>query len=345
MKPFRKASPREKLLRRVKNEPDLLKALASGGRLHKDQLEADGLWAAYEELLKPLREQPPFASVRLATYRDYLVLLRLQNQELRRENKALGQDIAKLWHEKTEGVGAAFLKPLLPGLSDVERMAAEQANERTRQAFRAGKQRERAREDWEWLQRKRSRERDSAPDHCFSPNWFEPMPAFGNAKTFGYVQATGRHRKAVGQFLRDIGAQPNRPKGKGRGRPKDLYGFDTNMKVLDQWLGTWLPQEPNRVAVAVMETLVWSASQEFEPAQARLLRELLLRHWRRIAGGITDPALLDEAKFYVEALNSERVWDQLARQAKVHRRRAEEQAVKGPPPPHDFLSEMCARLG
>ena len=93
-------------------------------------------------------------------------------------------------------------------------------------------------------------------------NWLEPMAIFNDGEPCGYVQATGQTRKVIGDFIRSIKAKPtSKLVKKERGKPKDLYGFKTNCRVLDQWLTGWCDQEPEKkYAVVLREALILAAA-------------------------------------------------------------------------------------
>jgi hypothetical protein len=89
-------------------------------------------------------------------------------------------------------------------------------------------------------------------------NWLEPMPIFNEGEPCGYVQATGQRRKRLESFLRSIRAKPTTALAKNqRGKPKHIFGFETNCRVLDQWLGNWCDQRPGqKYEVILKEALI-----------------------------------------------------------------------------------------
>ena len=121
-------------------------------------------------------------------------------------------------------------------------------------------------------------------------NWLEPMPIFNEGEPRGYVQATGQSRKVIKNFLRQIKAKPEgRLTKKQRGRPVQLYGFETNCRVLDQRLGRWCAQNgEQKYDVVLDEALILAnavAKSKKPVIKTRLarLRKILTTHARPVA--------------------------------------------------------------
>jgi len=96
--------------------------------------------------------------------------------------------------------------------------------------------------------RKAKKARDLKPKApSVMKNWLEPMPIFHEGDPCGYVQATGQRRKVIEVLLRRIRSKPETTlTQKQRGKPARLYGFETNCRVLKQWLGEWCDQGPEQ---------------------------------------------------------------------------------------------------
>jgi len=179
----------------------------------RKDLEAKRFATLFEMWIKPERERLKrrLGPSKLDEKRieDSIILAGHQVKELRVWLQAMKQSADEVW--KAGSVDALVLKSLEEG----RRRAAK------------GK-------------------RDRKPDRpCVEKNWLEAMPAFNEGQPCGYVQATGQRRKEIELFLRRIKAKPaGTIRQKGRGRPKLLYGFGTNCRVLKEWFGAWCDQAP-----------------------------------------------------------------------------------------------------
>jgi hypothetical protein len=127
-------------------------------------------------------------------------------------------------------------------------------------------------------QKKATPNRDRKPS-ADSPlkNWLEPMPVYAiyaeKTGQVGYVNATGQRRQRIESYLRTIKAKPVGTLKKARGKPQSLFGFGTNLRVLDKWLGSWCPQDPESKAKTILrEVLILS---ETDTSHARSLPRLL----------------------------------------------------------------------
>jgi len=143
----------------------------------------------------------------------------------------------------------------------------------------------------EWRQQASKRMRDRKPDKpSVQKNWLEAMPVFNEGKPFGYIQATGQRRKVVESFLRRIKAKPiGTIPQKSRGKPKRIYGFETNCRVLEKWLGAWCEQGPEakydlilREALLLAE-VVADAKSPPDCSQLATLRRILTTQTRPAA--------------------------------------------------------------
>ena len=129
------------------------------------------------------------------------------------------------------------------------------------------------------------------------------MPVFSEQKPYGYCQATGQNEKKIRAFLKRIGAKPtDRICRKTKGKPKDVYDFGTNMRVLNQWLSQWTLQSPDLLADIVADTLVLASLQRSSDKQALTLRRGLGRHWKRVINEVVSPDLKKESKEWIEKL-------------------------------------------
>ena len=114
---------------------------------------------------------------------------------------------------------------------------------------------------WELQEAKKKRDlKPAAPG--VTKNWLELMPIYNDGEPCGYVQATGQTRKVIGNFIRSIKAKPtSKLVKKKRGKRKRLHEFETNCRVLDQWLREWCDQEPEKkYAVVLREALILAAA-------------------------------------------------------------------------------------
>jgi hypothetical protein len=201
-----------------------------------------------------------------ADFRSYVILLWLQNKVLRDARKkdasAFEAMEAKLKAVQAEfkSAKAALTDQILQGaeLDDYKKcwfawMCGEEA-----QARKAQERIERKRADWR-AERSREAERQKKKRLAASAElvrnrplgvgmgvgWFAPMPIYNFSpdvnSPWGYCQATGQDRWTVREFLKSKKQQPiATPARKSAGRPLSLYGFDTNLLVLDKWLADWL---------------------------------------------------------------------------------------------------------
>jgi hypothetical protein len=142
-----------------------------------------------------------------------------------------------------------------------------------------------------WLQQETKKKRDrkpKAPD--VTKNWLEPMPIFNGGEPCGYVQATGQRRKVIGNFLRRSLAKPEKTlTKKQRGKPASLYGFETNCRVLEQWLQEWCDQRleqkydlVHKEALFLAEAVAKTKSSVNEKRLAQL-RRIFTTHARSAA--------------------------------------------------------------
>lgn len=110
--------------------------------------------------------------------------------------------------------------------------------------------------------------------------WAKPMTVQD------YVNHTGVSRKTIGEFLREIKAR--KLKGSGAQTEPDLYEFETNLKVLKQWLGTWTAN-PVRKEERAREIMIAAyhgkiASGEGVPYSIVQKLEITLRPWLKDSG-------------------------------------------------------------
>ena len=142
-----------------------------------------------------------------------------------------------------------------------------------------------------WLQQEAKKKRDRKPKAPgVTKNWLEPMPIFNEGEPCGYVQATGQRRKVIENFLRRIRAKSKKTlTKKQRGKPAGLYGFETNCRVLEQWLREWCDQRPEqkhdivlKEALLLAEVVAKSKSSVNEKRLARV-RRIFTTHARSAA--------------------------------------------------------------
>jgi hypothetical protein len=127
--------------------------------------------------------------------------------------------------------------------------------------------------------------------------------AHNESAPWGYCHATGQDRWKVKDFLREKRQTPVDKGGrKSAGRPLALYGFKTNLLVLDKWLGDWLLNsptnewqhqdsekpgktfwvpKPERVCTVIDRLLYFTAIYKHTDEQAEQFRAVLRKHWRR----------------------------------------------------------------
>lgn len=306
-----------RLLRIVVAEDDLAAALAPGGRLHSAVLEAAGLSGVFDSLVKLQSERTRYRTVAESRSRTRLILLELQNHELRRQNSRLQHECYELDLQLNGGVPRSRTFELYadlvanPDRRDEIECAHHQRCEQDRLEYRQRKDREAAADARKVRQKFISRRRDKV-DEPLPADWFADMPVSDPTGMSSYVQATGADRKQINTFLRSISASPvaHRRSG-GRGRPLPLYGFETNLRVLDHWLASWLTQEPDRIADAVMTTLWWCLARKHTAAQAERLRQVLDRHLSRFRKRIADPGWKAEVRRWSPALKSKTAWQRM----------------------------------
>lgn len=299
---------RRKLLRLIRDEPDLWK-LAGGKELSKATANDEQLSEDFDKLLADCTAQEPFKSVKGPCYQSYFALLAIQNAELRKANARLRKEDQKRWDERFEGAIDETLQAVF-ATTAAERDAARARAEQKRAAWRARREQEerdaKAEATRQHLQR--LNRADRAPEEPTTALWFERMPAAG-LKPVGYAQATGQDRKTISRFLKRIGATREKTlRRDGRGRPMNVYGFETSLRVMNEWLGNWHPQEPDALADTIRGVLNGCLASGHTPDQARHLRKLLLRHWKPIEGGITDATLIEAAQEVASVLRSAKEW-------------------------------------
>jgi hypothetical protein len=123
------------------------------------------------------------------------------------------------------------------------------------------------------------------------------MPVFSHREPFGYCQATGKSRDAIRAFLKTIKIKKAGQPPRRRGRPLILYSVDTNLRVMDQWIGKWVPQAPRDVvgfaALTYYATIGMYLRKGIEiPATAhqfKRFRRITIKHVKRVRAKIADP--------------------------------------------------------
>jgi hypothetical protein len=299
------------LLRIIMSEADLAAALAPGGRLSLEVRRAAGLERVFESLVRVQSAQTRYRTVGESGARERLILLELQNDELRRRNQSLPQRCDEYDEQQNGGVrwyqGLQYYAAQTPAAREEADRAIAQAKEQYRQR----KAREIALEQRAMLRRQISRRREEL-DEPLPMNWFANLAVSDPTELCGYVQATGVPRKRINTFLKSIRAAAcaHRRSDK-RGRPLPLYPFAINLRVLDQWLGVWLPPDADRIGHEVMTTLLWCMAKPHTPEQAAALRQVLAKHLARVRGRITDPDLTPQVRRWSTALNSEAGWQRM----------------------------------
>jgi hypothetical protein len=126
--------------------------------------------------------------------------------------------------------------------------------------------------------------------------WLSPMPVFSEKEPFGFCQATGESRDVIRAFLKTIKVKKTGQRQRGRGRPQILYSVDTNLRVMDQWIGKWVHQTPRNVCIEAHMTYLVTigiyAAKEIEiPATARQFkrfRRIVIKHLNRVRAKIED---------------------------------------------------------
>ena len=127
--------------------------------------------------------------------------------------------------------------------------------------------------------------------------WLSPMPIYSEKEPFGFCQATGESRDVIRAFLKTVRVKKTGQSRGERGRPQILYSVDTNLRVMDQWIGKWVHQTPRNVcieaAVTYLATIGIYTPQEIEiPATARQFkrfRRIVIKHLKRVRAEIEDP--------------------------------------------------------
>jgi hypothetical protein len=268
----------------------------------------------------------PWRSMVVPNYRRQAILLCLQNELRSEELKRNATESKKLLAQATTDrrnvreLKAALENEILQGASigdyercwrawkngdELEKQIAESVIEHRRTAWRTKREQEKEAEKKAWQAGSLARRvrhaglsRDRAIGFASSVNWFAPMPiynhtAHNDAAPWGLCQATGQRRRRMEDFLRE---QKQAPVGKGArigaGRPPDLYGFKTNLLVLDKWLGDWLINSPHRsekntkiperVRNAIAGALSCAIICEYADVDpdAKQFRAVLWKHWQ-----------------------------------------------------------------
>jgi len=135
--------------------------------------------------------------------------------------------------------------------------------------------------------------------------WLSPMPVFSEKEPFGFCQATGESRDVIRAFLKTIKVKKTGQPQRGRGRPQILYSVDTNLRVMDQWIGKWVHQTPRNVcieaAMTYLATIGIYARKEIEvPATAsqfKRFRRIVVKYLKRVRSKIEDPYIQQMADF------------------------------------------------
>ncbi len=340
----------------------------------------------------------PWRSIVAPNYRIQAILIGLQN-ELRREAlkrcaeeaKGLRAQIA-VGHTREQSLKAALEAQILRGAiltdyancwvayfdGDEAKMHEAMAKvERKRTEWRFNCEREAKAAKQARLKHDAETLRNRAPGFTVKVNWFVSMPVYNHiahnkSAPWGYCQATGQDRWKVKDFLRAKKQTPvKKTKHKGAGKPLDLYGFETNLLVLDKWLGDWLlnsrnddweyqdtnasgktfwVSKPERVCETIYETVWHTACEEHTNVQAERLRAVMRKHLMRWKGRVKDPDTRRIIPFLAATLAPEgRAWRDFAQERRMQwaefmaKVRSENQPVSGPKPYAD-VSDAYERL-
>jgi hypothetical protein len=309
----------------------------------------------------------PWRQINNADLRAYVILMWRQNMLWREELKQQAKQHRELG-AKVDSFKKALRDEILQGV-DLTLYAQAWATtdgdqseklkqlrttvERKRAEWRAKceieakeKQKERRQSDAKIL-------RERAPGFHVPANWFSPMAIYhydaGDGLTsWGYCQATGQDRKKVASFLKKKNQKPvERSARKGAGRRLPLYGFDTNLLVLDKWLGDWLLNSPDptwryqdskrpgktfyiakpeRVCEAIHSTVWHTAAEDHTDAQAEQFCAVLSKHLRRWKRRVKDPDTRRIIPFLEATLSpGGSAWKDFAKQQRTQWKQIEEQ--------------------
>ena len=301
----------------------------------------------------------PWRRIQDPDVRAYVILLWLQNTQLRLELKRQAERTRDL-HEVVPRFKAALQEEILHGVNlslygeawgawgseNAETVKQlRETIESKRAEWRAKCEIEAKEEVKQRMRRDAEILRERAPGYRVNVNWFAPMPIYNhtvfNGETlWGYCQATGQDRKKVGAYLTAKNQRPiEHQNRRGAGRKIPLYGFETNLLVLEKWLGDWLLTSPDRswlyqdstkpgktlclpkperVCEAIYDTVSHTAGEEHTDAQAEQFRAILWKHMRRWKGRVKDPDTRRIIPFLEATLSpAGRAWKDFAQQQRA----------------------------
>jgi len=312
----------------------------------------------FVEAASPYQDAEPWCRIKEPNVRTRAILLWLQNNVLRDARKK-DASFLRAMESKLKGTQAdlksakaALTNEMLQGATVIdyaECWAAWAIGDETK-LQKAVAEVERKRTEWRSKCLKEAKEklkarlrkgcsilRERAPGFAMPVNWFSGTPVYNQdvhngQLLWGYCQATGQGRAKVGGFLKAKRQKPVEFLGhKGAGRRLPLYGFETNMLVLDKWLGDWLLASPERVwrnwpdaervCEAIDNTLFFSVHLEHSSEQAERFRAVLREHWKRWKGRVKDKDTLVAIPFVGAALvPGVEAWNKFVEKQKEQRR-------------------------
>lgn len=314
-------SARDRLLRLLRNADSRSPAVLSKWLLDLSETDQN----EWESFRSEFIQCDPIQCVSGPKMRDYFIVLMHQHGWFKNECQRLQQQIAHAWNETTEGAG--YL-PVLRAMSKDEHESAslDARIARLQAEYRRRKQSEEAQEELANSKRKMKLLRSRKPEQPLPVNWCQPMPVTSVKEPLGYCQATAQHERKVLDFLGEKKLLTKRTTPlphPGRGAPLKLRSVTTNLRVLDVWLGEWLPQEPKPIANAILNTLFWQATEKADDGEVNRFRKLLLKHWRRIKDKLTDAEILAESPSCEKAMTDAAAWATFVERAKNMQRHSE----------------------
>ena len=127
--------------------------------------------------------------------------------------------------------------------------------------------------------------------------WLSPMPVFSEKEPFGFCQATRKSRDAIREFLKTIKIKKIEQARRGRGRPPILYSVDTNLRVMEQWLGNWVEQTHDNPGWAALMTFGATIGRHARmkteipgtKRQKKRFHSIIRKHIKLVRAEIEDP--------------------------------------------------------
>ena len=253
------------------------------------ELARNNLTSELQEELGERVKQRCVDLVKLPIFKKHEVgYQRLRLDALAREYKKLEGDNQKLFERQFEGACREILDHLLrPGPDSKKKIEEAKIRFYERGPRKASVLYEKI--------EKMIKAREISTGHL--GEWLSPMPVFSEKEPFGFCQATRKSRDAIREFLKTIKIKKIEQARRGRGRPPILYSVDTNLRVMEQWLGNWVEQTHDNPGWAALMTFGATIGRHARmkteipgtKRQKKRFHSIIRKHIKLVRAEIEDP--------------------------------------------------------